>query len=113
MKKGTAKWHAAPKVVRRRHIEHRNERVGESSGKPSRIHHQSDAYDVRTICDRVRARFARHVTVAHNGRFVRGTVSGGIATLQPGFSSGDWLLAANQALYAAKASGRNRMSLAA
>jgi diguanylate cyclase (GGDEF)-like protein len=63
------------------------------------------------ICDRLRTEMARAVTVV-NGEAIRVTISGGVSTLGrlgPDFA----LKQADDALYAAKRSGRDQMGLAA
>ncbi len=62
-----------------------------------------------TVADRVR-QVIESQTVSFDGVDIRYTISGGIVTLGPGLIDLDALMKrADQALYAAKAAGRNRI----
>ncbi|MDX5983694.1 sensor domain-containing diguanylate cyclase [Sphingomonas echinoides] len=65
------------------------------------------------VCERVRANFAAAACRAEDGRVIRATVSVGIASITPGTTADQLLRIADQALYDAKANGRNRLVLAA
>ena len=65
------------------------------------------------VCERVRGSFAAIACTATDGRIMRATVSVGIALIPPGFSAEEVVRIADRALYRAKASGRNRLALAA
>ncbi|KAB7623412.1 diguanylate cyclase [Alkalilimnicola sp. S0819] len=60
------------------------------------------------LAERLREAVERK-TVVHNGAEIRATVSIGVATLQPGMDFEDLLALADEALYRAKAGGRNRV----
>lgn len=65
------------------------------------------------VCERVRANFAETPCISHDGRTIRATVSVGVAPIIPGTTTDQLLRMADQALYNAKAAGRNRLVLAA
>ncbi|WP_337137856.1 sensor domain-containing diguanylate cyclase [Sphingomonas aquatica] len=65
------------------------------------------------ICDRVRRAIAGDVTRAPSGAEVTVTVSAGIAEITPTSSRLQLMRAADEALYRAKAGGRDRLALAA
>ena len=65
------------------------------------------------ICDRVRRAIAGDVTRTPNGTEVTVTVSAGIAEITPTSSRLQLMRAADEALYRAKAGGRDRLALAA
>jgi diguanylate cyclase (GGDEF)-like protein len=70
--------------------------------------------DVARLADRLRAEFGATEHDAPDGTRFRVTLSAGIATLaSPRTSVEDWKRAADDALYAAKAQGRDRVALAA
>ncbi len=63
-----------------------------------------------TVCERMRAKIAGEPIQARDGTAVAVTASIGVTTFRSGIASGDELIAAaDQALYAAKDSGRNRV----
>ncbi len=66
-----------------------------------------------SVCERIRERFEQRVILAPTGQRVQGTVSAGLAPIGVGQSADAVLKAADQALYASKTSGRNRLTLAA
>ena len=65
------------------------------------------------VCERVRAAVAREVTTTPSGVPVRVTVSAGIALIAPGSERLQLMRAADEALYRAKAAGRDRSAIAA
>jgi len=65
------------------------------------------------ICDRVRHAVARDVTRTPGGDAVSVTVSAGLVAIIPGQSRLQLMRAADDALYRAKAAGRDRIALAA
>lgn len=65
------------------------------------------------ICERVRHAIARDVTRAPDGTEVSVTVSAGVAEITPGLSRLQLMRAADEALYRAKAGGRDQLALAA
>ncbi|WP_404363047.1 GGDEF domain-containing protein [Marinobacter sp.] len=67
--------------------------------------HTSEA-EARTVADRIRE-FIASIEVRCSGRDVQTTASAGIAMRQPGETPEQWLARADEALYRAKAQGRN------
>lgn len=67
----------------------------------------------RAVCERLRHAVARDVTLAPGGALVSVTVSAGLAEILPGRSRLQLMRAADDALYRAKAAGRDRLALAA
>ena len=65
------------------------------------------------VCERVRAAVGQAVTTTPGGIAVRVTVSAGIAAIVPGAARLQLMRAADEALYRAKAEGRNRHAIAA
>ncbi|MBX9882901.1 MAG: diguanylate cyclase [Sphingomonas sp.] len=65
------------------------------------------------VCERVRAAVADAVTTTPGGISVRVTVSAGLAEITPGAERLQLIRAADEALYRAKASGRDRYAVAA
>ena len=65
------------------------------------------------VCERVRHAIARDVTRTPDGIEVSVTVSAGVAEITPGQSRLQLMRAADEALYRAKAGGRDRLALAA
>ncbi len=64
--------------------------------------------EVVRLMDRLNGEFAATTHVASDGTEFRVTFSAGVAGLSPGFATlGSWAKAADDALYAAKAAGRN------
>jgi diguanylate cyclase (GGDEF)-like protein len=68
--------------------------------------------DVVRLVDRLRGELSRLEFEAPGRAPFRITFSAGVAALRPAMSWEDWREAADQALYAAKAAGRNRVELA-
>lgn len=73
----------------------------------------ADLPQARVICDRLRHAVANGITRAPAGTRIRITASAGIATINPAFSRHQIMMAADEALYAAKAAGRDCLSIAA
>jgi diguanylate cyclase (GGDEF)-like protein/PAS domain S-box-containing protein len=73
----------------------------------------ADLDQAERICDRVRHAVSNGITRAPGGARVRITASAGIARINPAFSRHQIMMAADEALYAAKAAGRDRLSIAA
>jgi len=76
--------------------------------------------DVRAVSwkhsDRIRAEQldnVRALTIPHGAEQIQVTLSLGLAAIEPGESSSNWLARADAALYRAKRAGRNRLELAA
>ena len=65
------------------------------------------------ICERVRSAIAQDVTRTPGGALVSVTVSAGLAEISPTASRLQLMRAADEALYRAKANGRDRLALAA
>lgn len=65
------------------------------------------------ICERVRRAIAHDVTRTPDGIEVSVTVSAGVAEITPGLSRLQLMRAADEALYRAKAAGRDQLALAA
>ena len=65
------------------------------------------------VCERVRQAIADDVTLGPDGIEVHVTVSAGVAEITPGRSRLQLMRAADEALYRAKAEGRDRLALAA
>jgi diguanylate cyclase (GGDEF)-like protein len=65
------------------------------------------------VAERIRSTFAATQFAAANGEIVTITASFGVAALHPGMSSNDVVRAADEALYAAKRNGKNRVEVAA
>jgi diguanylate cyclase (GGDEF)-like protein len=72
---------------------------------------ETDAAGAAVVAERLRQRVAEAAHDIGNGATLRATISGGHATMQPGFlATGEMLLAsADAALYAAKGAGRDRI----
>jgi diguanylate cyclase (GGDEF)-like protein len=64
------------------------------------------------LIERLRAEFGDQRHAASNGTTFCVTLSAGIAVLEPGMDLEQWRSAADEALYAAKAAGRNRVVVA-
>ncbi len=73
----------------------------------------TDIAQAALICERLRRTFAAHVTPAPDGTAVSVTVSAGVALLGPAMSRSQVMRAADDALYRAKAGGRDRLAIAA
>ena len=71
----------------------------------------TDAHKARPIIDRLRQRLSEATITLDDGKGLRVTCSFGIAELEQDVALGAILERADQALYAAKAAGRNRVSL--
>ena len=69
--------------------------------------------EASTVVERIRRHFAALDIRDDRGRPVRTTVSAGLACLLPGSTAEDVLKAADDALYRSKATGRNRLTIAA
>jgi diguanylate cyclase (GGDEF)-like protein len=65
--------------------------------------------DAARLMERLRAEFAAIDHRSREGAEFRVTFSAGLASLEDGESVSAWVHAADQALYAAKAGGRNRI----
>jgi diguanylate cyclase (GGDEF)-like protein len=68
--------------------------------------------DAQRLIDRLRDEFSRIEIPTSDGKRLKATFSAGIAFLEPGVEIDRWHKAADDALYAAKAGGRNRVVLA-
>lgn len=66
----------------------------------------------QAVCERLREAIASAVLVI-DGKLIRVTVSGGVASYERSTSTATLLVEADRALYAAKASGRDRLAFAA
>ena len=73
----------------------------------------ADMQQAYTVCDRIRYRLSQTVIFTREGATVSVTVSAGLAMLSPGALLEDALRDADAALYQAKASGRDRLAVAA
>lgn len=73
----------------------------------------TDVRSARAFCDRLRAVAANNDIQLKADKAIRVTVSCGIALLEPGEKSDQWINRADRALYEAKTGGRNRVKLAA
>ncbi|MFM9828028.1 MAG: diguanylate cyclase [Sphingomonas sp.] len=73
----------------------------------------TDLAQAALICERLRRTIAARVTKAPDGSTVSVTVSAGVALLGPSMSRNQVMRAADDALYRAKAAGRDRLALAA
>ena len=69
------------------------------------------ADEAHDFADRIRLAFAEACR-ALDGRILNATVSVGVTTAEPGSTVDSLLLAADKALYRAKANGRNRVEVA-
>ncbi|OYY89668.1 MAG: hypothetical protein B7Y45_11105 [Sphingomonas sp. 28-66-16] len=77
------------------------------------ILHGVDVDCASRICDRLRDAISRDVTLTPDGASIVITVSAGIAEIAPGASRLQILRAADEALYRAKAGGRDQLAIAA
>lgn len=73
----------------------------------------TDLAQAALICERLRRTIAARVTKAPDGRKVTVTVSAGVAQLGGSMSRDEVMRAADEALYRAKAEGRDRLAIAA
>jgi diguanylate cyclase (GGDEF)-like protein len=97
----------------------RNLRQGDSVGRCGGeefaiLVDRSQEDTAKGIVERLRQEFAAidHPGAAGSGTSFRATLSAGLAGLRPGMTLVDWRQAADIALYAAKAAGRNRVEAA-
>lgn len=72
-----------------------------------------DLAQAERICDRLRDAVAHEVTRVADGNNLSVTASAGIAAIRPGNSRDQIMMAADAALYSAKAAGRDRLAIAA
>jgi diguanylate cyclase (GGDEF)-like protein/PAS domain S-box-containing protein len=72
-----------------------------------------DLDQAERICDRLRDAVSQIITLAPSGAQVGVTVSAGIAAISPDCCRHEIMMAADEALYAAKAAGRDRLAIAA
>lgn len=73
---------------------------------------ETDAAGARVVAERARERIAGVAHETSEGRTFRVTASFGVAAARPGASSESVLHAADEALYRAKAAGRNQVAMA-
>lgn len=73
----------------------------------------ADLAQAAAVCERLRLAIADLVTPTANGAAVRVTVSAGVAQIRPRMSRAQIMRAADDALYKAKAGGRDRLAIAA
>ena len=73
----------------------------------------ADLEQARMVCERIRQRLADMAMIGRDGHPLHVTVSAGIAAAAEGTPLPTTLVAADEALYRAKAAGRNRLALAA
>lgn len=73
----------------------------------------TDIAQAALICERLRRTVAARITQAPDGSTVSVTVSAGVAQLGPAMSRSQVMRAADDALYRAKAGGRDRLAIAA
>ena len=74
---------------------------------------ETDAHEALVACDRLRAALAGTTLMLESGEALSVTLSAGVAQLAPSDQSSCLIARADQALYAAKAAGRDRVLLAA
>lgn len=73
----------------------------------------ADMIHAQRVCDRLRAAVADVVLLTATGDKVKVTVSAGIAQINADITQSALMRAADEALYRAKAAGRNRLALSA
>jgi diguanylate cyclase (GGDEF)-like protein len=89
--------------------------IGRCGGEEFAILVEASSEDAaRGVVERLRQEFSAilHPGSAGSGASFRTTLSAGLAALRPGMTLVDWREAADAALYAAKAGGRNRVEAA-
>lgn len=74
--------------------------------------HISDLAQLRAVAERIRAEVQRPVSLAMGGTYDQLSISGGVATSQPGCTADNLLQRADTLMYHAKRNGKNCVALA-